>query len=177
MTGERNFQFVGLCRERVEHVARHARMDLQQVVAGLLLRDHGLDGHGNGRRGLGVERWPRCVDERADDFPLCRAFAIHEMPWIAQHPANRGHTIGDIEKQRPLDRLIRGRTTRNVRVHLGQARHQELALAFDADGAGWNLRLRRRGDRCDLSLTDDDRLVGQDRVVLHREHADAHESR
>ena len=176
MAGERNFKFVGLCRERVEHIARHSGMDLQQVVAGCLLRDDGLDGHGNGRRGLGVERRPRCVDQRAEDFPFCRAFAIHEMPWIAQHPANRGYPIGDIQKYRPLDRLIGGRATRNVRVHLRQARHQELALAFDADCAGRDLRFRHRGDRCDLSLADDDRLVCQDLVVLHRENADAHES-
>ena len=45
VAGKRNLQLVGLGRERVEHVARHARVNLQQVVAGLLLRDDRLDGH------------------------------------------------------------------------------------------------------------------------------------
>ena len=58
VAGEGNLQLVGFGRERVEDVARHARMDLEQVVAGLLLGNDRLDGDLDRRRGLGIERRP-----------------------------------------------------------------------------------------------------------------------
>ena len=58
VAGKGNLERVGLGRQRVEDIPRHAGMNLQQVVAGLLLRHDRGDGHFRRRCSLAVERRP-----------------------------------------------------------------------------------------------------------------------
>ncbi len=58
VTGKWNLELVGLGHQRVEDIAGHARMNLQQVVAGLLLRDDRVDGHLLRGCRLAIERRP-----------------------------------------------------------------------------------------------------------------------
>jgi hypothetical protein len=104
VAGERNLQLVGFRGHRVERLARDARVDLQQVVSCLLLRDYRFDRHFLGRRGLSVERWTARVDARTDDGAVRHARAVRQMPRIAQHAANGGHAVRDVEEERSLDR-------------------------------------------------------------------------
>jgi hypothetical protein len=64
-----------------------------------------------------------------------------------------------------------------MRVHLGQRRHQELACAIDADGAGRHFSLSVRSDAHDAALAYDDGLIAKDGVAIHGNHVDADECR
>ena len=66
------------------------------------------------------------------------------MARVAEHPANRGDAIRDEEREHPVHVRFRRLSTWDVRVHLGHARHQELAPAVDASGIGRHLDLAAR---------------------------------
>ena len=175
VSGKRNPELVGLGGHHIEGVARNARVNLEQVVARFLLRDDHRD-RGVGRlRAVVVERGARRVDARAEDFALRHPLAVDEVPRIAQHAADRGDAIGDVEKQRALDVGLRRLAAGNVRVELAESRHEVLALAVDLHRSGRHLRLPRCGDRRDLPVGDDDGLVGEHRFLVHWQHVHADE--
>ena len=126
--GKWNPELVGLRSHHIEGVAGNARVNLEQVVTRLvLLGDHRDRGVGR-LRAVVIERGARRVDARAKDFALRQPLAVDEVPRIAQHAADRGHAVSDIEKQRALDVGLRRLAAGNVRVELAESRHEDLPL-------------------------------------------------
>ena len=175
--GKRNPELVGLGGHHIEGVARNARVNLEQVIARFLLVNDHRDRRAWRLRSVVVERGPRGVDAWAKNLARRHPLAVDEVPRIAQHAADRGHAVGNVEKQRALDVGLRRLAARNVRVELAESRHEVLALAVDLHRSGRHLRLCRWGDRRDLPVGDDDGLVGEHGFRVHRQHVHADERR
>ena len=105
--------------------------------------------------------------------PPSRALAIRQVTRIAEHAADGRDAVCGVKKERALDGGIRSVAAGDVRVHLGEPRHQELALAVDARRASRNLRLGRRRDRRNPAIENHHGLVREDSLSVHRNHTDA----
>jgi hypothetical protein len=118
--------------ERIVDVELQARVDLEEVIAGLLLLEHdrlGLRRIGEHRaarphRRVAVDDRARGDDRGAEQLARLDLPAPHELHLAAEHVAHRRHAVG--EEQREVVRAP------GVDVHVRQARHEPAAVAVDA---------------------------------------------
>ncbi len=162
-------------RHGVVDLHREARQDLQQVPPFLLLFLHARAGIFRGLHGVAREPGSGKIEGRTDQIA-----AVHRLPQLELsgrplHPADGRHPVCHVHEQHIVCELFRLGGGRDVAVHLGKARHEVLALALDARGALGHLSRTCRPDCGDPVFADDDRLVRQHAVGVHREHADVHE--
>jgi hypothetical protein len=67
------------------------------------------------------------------------------MPWGTEHAADRRDPIEYVEGEHLFDLVARRLCLgRDVTVHLGQPRHQEMSATIDPGGSRWNLDIGRR---------------------------------
>ena len=115
-----------------EGVGAQARVQLQEVVAGLGLAKHRGAGLGSRGHGVAVQRRPRGHEPRARALAAREVGAQGDVAGLAEHAADRGHAVGQEQRQHVVDALGRF-VRRDVGVHLGQARHEEGAAGVDAE--------------------------------------------
>jgi hypothetical protein len=71
-----------------------------------------------------------------------------------------GDAVGEVENQLLRGEVVRGAFAgEEVRVHVGQPRHQELPAPVNLCGAGRDFSLTRGADFDDASVAHDDRLI------------------
>ena len=162
-------------RHGIERRPRHSGMHLEQVVARGLLVLHHLDRNFGRGRGVAIEARAGRVDRRTQQLALCDRGSQRQVPRIAEHAANRRDAIGHEQREHAMHVRVGRLSARNVRVHLGHARHQELAAAIDARRTVWHLSVGAATHRDDAIAADDDGLIAQRPIAIHRDDRDVRE--
>jgi hypothetical protein len=116
-------------------------VQLQEIVAGGLVRAHELHGRVRVGRAVAVERRRGDEHRGPEDLALLQLPAQHELIGSAEHGADGGDAVRDVQEHDVAIQLLRLRRSEHVRVHLGEAGHEVLATTIDA------LRVRRHANR------------------------------
>ena len=145
-------------------------MQLEQIVAGCLVRAHELHRGVGVRRGVAVERGRRDEHRRTEDLAFLQLLAEHELVRGAEHRADGRDAVRDVEEHEVAIELLRLLRPEHVCVHLGESGHEELALGIDA------LRISRNSDGSawphggDAAVADEDGLAGESSLTIHWQH-------
>ncbi len=166
---------LGGARHRVVLLDRQPGVDLEQVPSLRGLLPHARVGLLGRADRLAAEGRAGEVQVGSHDLAASRTRLEVELTRISQHAAHGRHPVRDVQEEDGLD-VKGGRVRRwDVPVHLRQAGHQELAPPVDLDRV-----LRQRGRRGgphhdDPAVFDDDDLVLEHPLAVHRDHVHADE--
>ena len=163
---------VGGGGHRIEHVPLHPGMDLQEVIPSRLLILHHPHRDLDARRAGTVEGRARGVDPGAEDLPSIGAVPQGQVLRGAEHAADRADPVDGVQREHALHLRLGGVPRRDVRVHLGECRDEELAAAVDPPCTRRHRHRCGGPERLDAIATDDHRQIRLRALTVHGDDGD-----
>jgi hypothetical protein len=175
----------GGCDGRVVDRPRDEVRELDEVVAGVRQLEHGGARLVGRRHDAAVERIAvrlprelraRQVKRGAQHLAGRDALAQGEVLRGPDHQARRRDAVRDHHRELVGGERIGPRAVaEEVRVHVGEPRHQPPSPAVDAEGVVRHLDRRRVAHHDDPPVADEHRLVLDHPLTVHRDHGDVGE--